>query len=203
MKDDCPLDWRASTSACIITAPATAASVPVAIDTRPDNELMFESISFAPTPTTEQVPSATPRKTSSLLKLRTSWRSPRSEDAWPSAWSIWSLARTALQPWERVYNTVVCTVRRMLLKRCLSEACYCNMNGRTNPVAERLAHSITETRYNSLASCKVARADSWKRTSLLKSAAISPTRRRNAPLRMRRTASIWYRLTSERGTAEI
>ena len=59
-------------------------------------------------------------------------------------------------------------------------------------MAHRLVSSNRPTRYASEASCSASTADDWKRRSVLKSCAISRTRRWNGSLRMSSSVDFWY-----------
>ena len=67
-------------------------------------------------------------------------------------------------------------------------------------IAHRLVSSKRPTRYASEASCRATTADDWKRRSVLKSWAISRTRRWNGSLRIRSSVDFWYLRISRRAT---
>ena len=59
-------------------------------------------------------------------------------------------------------------------------------------MAHKLVSSKSPTRYASAASCSARMACDWKRRSVLKSCAISRTRRWNGSLRMSSSVDFWY-----------
>merc|ERR1719486_1677760 len=67
-------------------------------------------------------------------------------------------------------------------------------------IAQRLVSSKRPTRYASDASCRATTAELWKRRSVLKSCAISRTRRWNGSLRMSSSVDFWYLRISRRAT---
>ncbi|THU53895.1 hypothetical protein C4D60_Mb10t19200 [Musa balbisiana] len=67
-------------------------------------------------------------------------------------------------------------------------------------MAQRLVSSKRPTRYASAASCSAATAELWKRRSVLKSWAISRTRRWNGSFRMSSSVLFWYLRISRRAT---
>merc|ERR1711905_30906 len=67
-------------------------------------------------------------------------------------------------------------------------------------MAQRLVSSKRPTRYASLASCRAITAELWNLRSVLKSWAISLTRRWKGSLRMRSSVDFWYLLISRRAT---
>merc|ERR1711905_97231 len=67
-------------------------------------------------------------------------------------------------------------------------------------MAQRLVSSKRPTRYASLASCRAITAELWNLRSVLKSWAISLTRRWKGSLRMRSSVDFWYLLISLRAT---
>ncbi|CAL9058230.1 unnamed protein product [Musa banksii] len=67
-------------------------------------------------------------------------------------------------------------------------------------MAQRLVSSKRPTRYASAASCSAATAELWKRRSVLKSWAISRTRRWNGSFRMSSSVLFWYFRISRRAT---
>merc|ERR1711930_39937 len=67
-------------------------------------------------------------------------------------------------------------------------------------MAQRLVSSNSPTRQASLASCRAITAELWKRRSVLKSWAISLTRRWNGSLRISSSVDFWYLLISRRAT---
>merc|ERR1719281_2301920 len=67
-------------------------------------------------------------------------------------------------------------------------------------MAHRFVSSKSPTRYASDASWRAITAEDWKRRSVLKSWAISLTRRWNGSLRMRSSVDFWYLLISLRAT---
>ena len=67
-------------------------------------------------------------------------------------------------------------------------------------IAHRLVSSKSPTRYASLASWRAITAELWNRRSVLKSWAISLTRRWNGSFLMRSSVLFWYLLISRRAT---
>merc|ERR1719454_667290 len=67
-------------------------------------------------------------------------------------------------------------------------------------MAQRLVSSKRPTRYASLASWRAITAELWNLRSVLKSWAISRTRRWNGNLRMSSSVDFWYLLISRRAT---
>merc|ERR1719270_208366 len=67
-------------------------------------------------------------------------------------------------------------------------------------MAHRLVSSNSPTRYASLASWRAPMAALWKRRSVLKSWAISLTRRWKGSFLMRSSVDFWYLLISRRAT---
>ncbi|BAS96270.1 Os06g0159700, partial [Oryza sativa Japonica Group] len=67
-------------------------------------------------------------------------------------------------------------------------------------MAHRLVSSNSPTRYASAASCSAATAELWKRRSVLKSWAISRTRRWKGSLRMSSSVLFWYLRISRSAT---
>merc|ERR1712224_951651 len=67
-------------------------------------------------------------------------------------------------------------------------------------MAQRLVSSKSPTREASEASWRAITAEDWKRRSVLKSWAISLTRRWNGSLRMRSSVDFWYLRISLRAT---
>ncbi|KAF2925317.1 hypothetical protein DAI22_06g043200 [Oryza sativa Japonica Group] len=67
-------------------------------------------------------------------------------------------------------------------------------------MAHRLVSSKSPTRYASAASCSAATAELWKRRSVLKSWAISRTRRWKGSLRMSSSVLFWYLRISRSAT---
>merc|ERR1719493_533060 len=67
-------------------------------------------------------------------------------------------------------------------------------------MAQRVVSSKSPTREASEASWRAITAEDWKRRSVLKSWAISLTRRWNGSLRMRSSVDFWYLRISRRAT---
>merc|ERR1711942_76883 len=67
-------------------------------------------------------------------------------------------------------------------------------------MAHRFVSSNNPTRYASLASCRAITAELWNLRSVLKSWAISLTRRWNGSLRISNSVDFWYLLISLRAT---
>jgi hypothetical protein len=67
-------------------------------------------------------------------------------------------------------------------------------------IAHKLVSSNRPTKYASADSWSAKTADPWKRKSLLKSCAISRTRRWNGNLRIKRSVDFWYRRISRKAT---
>merc|ERR1712178_171393 len=67
-------------------------------------------------------------------------------------------------------------------------------------MAHRFVSSNNPTRDASLASCRAITAELWNLRSVLKSWAISLTRRWNGSLRMSSSVDFWYLLISRRAT---
>merc|ERR1719234_4253 len=67
-------------------------------------------------------------------------------------------------------------------------------------MAQRLVSSNRPTKYASLASCRAITAELWNLRSVLKSCAISLTRRWNGSLRINSSVDFWYLLISLRAT---
>merc|ERR1719397_2169203 len=67
-------------------------------------------------------------------------------------------------------------------------------------MAQRLVSSNRPTRYASLASCRAITAELWNLRSVLKSWAISRTRRWKGSLRISNSVDFWYLLISLRAT---
>uniref|UniRef100_A0A8R7QW86 Uncharacterized protein n=1 Tax=Triticum urartu TaxID=4572 RepID=A0A8R7QW86_TRIUA len=67
-------------------------------------------------------------------------------------------------------------------------------------MAQRLVSSNRPTRYASVASCSADTAELWKRRSVLKSSAISRTRRWKGSLRMSSSVLFWYLRISRSAT---
>ncbi|RCV33606.1 hypothetical protein SETIT_7G095400v2 [Setaria italica] len=67
-------------------------------------------------------------------------------------------------------------------------------------IAQRLVSSNSPTRYASAASCSAATAEDWNRRSVLKSCAISRTRRWKGSLRISSSVLFWYLRISRSAT---
>ena len=67
-------------------------------------------------------------------------------------------------------------------------------------IAQRFVSSKSPTRYASLASCRAITAELWKRRSVLKSCAISRTRRWNGSFLISSSVDFWYLLISRSAT---
>ena len=70
-------------------------------------------------------------------------------------------------------------------------------------MAHKLVSSKRPTRYASDASWSASTAVDWKRKSVLKSCAISRTRRWNGSLRIKSSVDFWYLLRADRGVMNV